>query len=755
MPSAAYVRQASLARRRRFRRAGWPGISTQLQPVTFPTSPLTMRVHIALGADLNASHLSWNWLDVTEYVREDLGVSLTLGRRDEYGRVTASKAQLKLRNPDGIFVRLNPTGPYFGLLSRNTPIWIELNPGSGFVDRYYGYINELPTRWGDQSGSGSFVTITCAGVMRRLAQGEVLRSAVTRSTLGTTPGDYVPHAYWPMEDGAGASSFLPATLDTQPVLPSGSVAFASQSDLAGSDALPVFSGGASATFAVPGYTSTGVWALQLLVRAPSEPTPSTTIATVTTGGQGLIVRYELNLSPGPPSQMILRGYDSVGGVQTVAQILFDGSGPGNPLAADFYGNWWSVRVAEITSGSNVIAYLGLAATDGSGASVNGGSVAGSHSTIGAVTLSAASATDQIAFGHVAAFTDPAFSVSTDLTLNAAALSGWAGELAHERVSRLCREASIPAHVTAGTSAAMGPQGSGTLLDELRDCEAADGGVLYEHQFGIGYQALSERFNQPVALELDFDAGHIIMPAPADDDQRLRNEWTVARDGGSFATYRDDANVALNGLYDDQATVNVETDAQLADVAGWKVHVGTVDEYRWPGIPIKLHGSPDVIPAWLATPLGSRVTIDNPPAGLPPDQIDLVLEGYTERWDTVSWDVSLNTSPASAYRVGVYGTAPTVSRYDSANSALSAAVGTSDTSLTVATEAGHAPWITTASYASQFPFDIGIGGEQIAVTGIVSATSPQTFTVTRGVNGVSKSHDSGAQVRLWQPARYAL
>lgn len=750
MPSAAYVRQASLARRRRFRRAGWPSISTEPQPVTFPASPLTMRVHVALGADLTASHLTWNWLDVTEWVRFDLGISLTVGRRDGAGRVNPSRAQLKLDNRDGRFVRLNPAGPYFGLLPRNTPIWIELNPGSGFVDRYYGYINEWPTRWADQSGNDSFVTITCAGVMRRLAQGEVLRSAVTRSTLGVTPGDYVPLAYWPMEDGGESSSFLPATLDTAPVTPTGSVGFAAQSDLAGSRPLPIFGSGGVAVFTVPAYTSGGLWALQLLVRAPSEPTPSTTIATINTGGEGLIARYQLNLSPGPPSQMILRGYDSAGAVQTVAQILFDGTGPGNPLAADFYGQWWSVRVAERTSGSDVVAYLGLAAADGSGSAVNGGSVVGGHSTIAVVTISAASTTDQIAFGHAAVFTDPSFSVSTDLVLNAAALDGWAGEMAHERVSRLCREASIPAQVTAGTSAAMGPQGTGTLLDELRDCEAADGGVLYEHQFGIGYQALSERYNQPVALELDFDAGHIIMPAPADDDQRLRNEWTVARDGGSFATYRDDANVALNGLYDDQATVNVETDAQLADVAGWKVHIGTVDEYRWPGIPFKLHGSPDLIPTWLATPLGSRVTIDNPPAGLPPDQIDLVLEGYTERWDSVTWDVSLNTSPASAYRVGVYGTALTVSRYDSANSTLSASIGTGDTSLTVATGAGHAVWLEGADQ-----FDINVGGEQMTVTNVAGTSSPQTFTVTRSVNGVSKSHSAGASLRLWTPARYAL
>jgi hypothetical protein len=32
---------------------------------------------------------------------------------------------------------------------------------------------------------------------------------------------------------------------------------------------------------------------------------------------------------------------------------------------------------------------------------------------------------------------------------------------------------------------------------------------------------------------------------------------------------------------------------------------------------------------------------------------------------------------------------------------------------------------------------------------------QTATVTRSVNGVVKSHSAGAEVRLWQPWRWAL
>jgi hypothetical protein len=54
-----------------------------------------------------------------------------------------------------------------------------------------------------------------------------------------------------------------------------------------------------------------------------------------------------------------------------------------------------------------------------------------------------------------------------------------------------------------------------------------------------------------------------------------------------------------------------------------------------------------------------------------------------------------------------------------------------------------------------PFDIMVGGERIRVTVVTGTTSPQTFTVTRSINGVVKGHSSGADVELFHEAIYAL
>jgi hypothetical protein len=58
-------------------------------------------------------------------------------------------------------------------------------------------------------------------------------------------------------------------------------------------------------------------------------------------------------------------------------------------------------------------------------------------------------------------------------------------------------------------------------------------------------------------------------------------------------------------------------------------------------------------------------------------------------------------------------------------------------------------------ANDGAFDIRVGGEVVTVTAISGASSPQTFTVTRSVNGVVKAHSGGAAVELDQAPVYAI
>ena len=154
----------------------------------------------------------------------------------------------------------------------------------------------------------------------------------------------------------------------------------------------------------------------------------------------------------------------------------------------------------------------------------------------------------------------------------------------------------------------------------------------------------------------------------------------------------------------------------------------------------------------ACQIGDYVIIANPPDQLPPDEIRQIIAQSVEVLGGFRWTLVFSCIPESPYETGLYDD-PVYGRGDTDGSELASGTGTADATLSVsATGPSGLIWTTSAG---DFPFDIGIGGEQMTVTDITGSSSPQSFTVTRSVNGVVKSHSAGDDVRLWFPPVYAL
>jgi len=149
----------------------------------------------------------------------------------------------------------------------------------------------------------------------------------------------------------------------------------------------------------------------------------------------------------------------------------------------------------------------------------------------------------------------------------------------------------------------------------------------------------------------------------------------------------------------------------------------------------------------AADVGDLVVVTNPPSWMPPDDIRQIIQGATETIDTVLHTIRWSGAPASAYDVGVWDDAD--ARYESWGSWLAAPTDADDTTITVRTPQGPL-WGT-----GDLPYDVAVGGERMTVTAVVGSSSPQTFTVTRSVNGVVKSHREGTEVRLWRPVYLGL
>lgn len=263
------------------------------------------------------------------------------------------------------------------------------------------------------------------------------------------------------------------------------------------------------------------------------------------------------------------------------------------------------------------------------------------------------------------------------------------------------------------------------------------------------------------LALNYETDLVPPLEPVDDDARIRNQVTASReDGGEFTVTQTTGPLSVQappdgvGPYDEAVTVNVGDDDQLPDQAAWRVHMGTIDEARFPVISVNLARSPELADAVAGLTEGDRLTIDNPPNSLPPGQIAQIAQGSTETLSQFQWDVSLNTSPASPYTIARFpeGDPGDVgpdepNRADTTGSALVVAVNSSATSLIVHTqqegEYDRATWINSAGgdviFPDQFPLDLQLGGEVVRVT----AMQPYIWdNFSRTASGTWGTTDSG-------------
>ena len=348
--------------------------------------------------------------------------------------------------------------------------------------------------------------------------------------------------------------------------------------------------------------------------------------------------------------------------------------------------------------------------------------------------------------------------------------GYRGELAGDRLTRVADLGGIPLVLegNASDTSAMGAQYSEPRLSQLRDAENADMGILGERRgaFGLKYRTRVSMVGQAPALTLDYSLGQIVPPfEPTDDDQLTKNDWSVQRrDGGTARVQLATGRMSILeppagvGQYADQTTVNVETDAMLEGVAAWLVNLGTVDKPRYPAVTVDLGilAAAGLDAAARAVDFGDLIVLKNMQELGVYDDVRLLVLGTGN--ETVSdggykHTITWNCAPYDAYDGSVYATSASTGtgRYDTESSTLVGTLTAGATSFQVAS--ARTLWTTDAA---AFPLDVMMDGERMTVGTITGTSSPQTFAaVTRAVNGVSKAHSAGADVRLFTPAKYSL
>ncbi len=718
-----------------------------------------------------------NWVEITRLGNQQAGVyardqaTIGRGRTSEAGVADPTQIGFTLNNRDGRFSPRNPVGPYYGQIGRNTQARVRV----GDDVRGVGEVVAWPPKW-TPGGEDVWVPIQAAGILRRLQQGVApllspYRRFITSGAVALFANPTQPVAYWPCEDATGATSFASGLVGGRAMTFTGTPALATDATFTAGDPLPQVSNSRWSGNVVS-YTPTGIIHLRFFLAVPAAGTTNgAVICRITCTGTA--PRWDVVYNTG--GTCTVNAYDAAVTLLVSAGPFSIGPGAGTingvPLA-------FELRLEQAGSDvSYTVGTQGLA--DPGNHTVSGGTLAGqSVSRAIRIDIDTTGNMDTVVAGQVVVWSAVA---STDLSATSS-IVGFVGETAGARIFRLCAEEGIP-YVRvppSHTSMAMGAQRSGKLIDLLRECETADQGLLFEPRtfLGLAYLDRQALYNQDIlgpllgplpAVELDYANADLSQFEPTDDDLLTVNDVTVTRTGGSSSQATLDTGTLSIldppdgvGRYTTAVTVNVETDAQLDDQAGWRLHLGTVDEPRYPQIGVHLsrpNYTADTAARALAArvaalDVGSLVTVDNPPPWLPVGSVRQICVGFTERLSAFERTVVANCVPASPYDVGEYDG----SQYSSDGSYLTAGIDSTQTAFDVTTPSGPL-WMTLAEWISSGspPFYIAVGGETMLVgdSGTTGAVSPQQFVVTRSINGVIKPHPAGTAVELATPAVYAL
>lgn len=627
-----------------------------------------------------------------------------------------------------------------------------VGPDAGVEDRssrFTGEVNAWPARWGQPDGADAHVPVTAYSIRKRLGRTvEPLKSSFRRMSLNAGPASRTL-AYWPLEDGEGSLHFAsevgdyPMVFGNIPGYHVRDIDLAANNDFVASDALPEFHITA-ATGRVAKSEPTGEYRLLALVKLPDEGVP--------------------RIDETTPAEVDLLTLHMTGTIsEWTIQVSSDGTLRFKRVRASDgaigYTDWgtvptgWGSERYTVYNGRNLVLGMWLR-QNGSDVDYQWTAWWGESDAIAApdynrsgtdlgyptdVTVGTEGDLGGTVVGHVTLWNQDTNDGEILFNSIPHALRGNSPETATERVTRILQEENLPVYLESSPveSEPVGVQQTGSPFDILEEAAAADMSIFADRRESrsLYYRPRGGLYNQDPVI-LDYEQGHVIAPFdPTDDDSYISNDVTVKREGGSsFRAVETTGPLSVNdspegiGRYDESVTLNLAYDTQLHHQAGWRLHMGTVDEVYYPTLTVSLHDSPELAERLLPVDVGDRIQVHNLPKWVPPNMADLIVQGYTENSDGINWTITFNCTPASIWSVGVADDA-VYGRADTAGSEVLYAVDETAQTLPVLTTVGPR-WIEEDE--GSFPFDVSLGGETVTVNRIIPLLSDRFIRDDAGI-----------------------
>lgn len=612
-------------------------------------------------------------------------------------------------------------------------------------------VPEWPHEW-DGTGTDIYAKIQGAGIKRRLTQGATpLKSPTNREVTRTTQTGLI--AYWSCEDGPNAKALGPGITTHGPMrIVGGTPSLGTADDFPGSS--NVIDMGAAPTPVLhafcPTSTDTGTLKFRMYLSVPTGGFGSNQILAdlYTKPGTGTIRLWRLRYESALGGSLALLGYDS-------SFALVEDSGAGD---FDLDGAIAMVGFEVTEDGADVDWQIAghILHDDGTETGL---------ATSGTFTVQTVGVADEVYIGANQGLANAALghiiignSTSTVDGLENA-FTGWINETPADRLARLAEEEGALVEVLDDpftTVINMGPQRTATVLDLFLDVEKANGGILLEprHFFGFQYFTRAYLYSQLPTLELDYSATHFSGQfTPAQDDRLLRlgNDVTAEQYDGSLARYEKTTG-ALNtndkaddpdgvGRYDVRERFNVNTSVDsLKNIAAWQTHLATWDEDTLNGLKIELHrkmyeDSQALMSEVVAHEIGEVLSIASPLSPpMPPDIIEAMTRGYTERCSNLTWEIVFNTTPAGPWRVTELDN-DAFGKLDTKSCEVAAAFTSGGTSLLVNTTEDHSNPRYWTTDGTEYPFNIKAVGQVLSATACAHGATDTFGRVTANGWGI--------------------
>jgi len=291
------------------------------------------------------------------------------------------------------------------------------------------------------------------------------------------------------------------------------------------------------------------------------------------------------------------------------------------------------------------------------------------------------------------------------------------------------------------------------LDALALLSSGDGGVLYDNGSGLYARIGSQLKSSTVELSLDVEAdlnGSVTLTRSITED----TAGATVSSYSQSATYVDAEQAAAIGTYASADAPNLAL-TELEAIASNIVAVANNKRLSAGQASFDLaNANTDKYADTLTLKIGDRVRLTNLiSTQFGRTYLDTYVQGWSESLNAAGYVFTFDLDAADVPSEAKLDDA-TYGRFAVGDGLLTLTSTIADSAVSISVTSTGLPLTVLAG---SYPLDLDLNGERITVaTAPVSATSPQTLTVTRGVApSIARAHTAGAAVEVYLAGKFAL